>query len=242
MLPDKTLTTLVAVPTTAHESSSSGSNDGRNAKLIGGLVGSIGGTLFIGAMVVLFLFLRRRRSRVTNHSPDFVDDTLAEESNEKLGFRKLFGSKHGSTNVGGVAGYNDLERNGDPFTGNTGNGRDLDDDFAYRGVSNSNNLDSVFHGSGNNSGGNPSAPGSEPNTNHHSRMNSNGPGYPLGAMPEAEHSPDSFDEDFSPPRNNRFSGFEEDYDDLYFQEHTHAPLLTEESHSNNSRLRFFEEI
>lgn len=209
-------------------------------------MGSIGGTLFIGALVVLFLFLKKRRSRVTNHSPDFADDTLGEDSNEKLGLRRLFGSKHGSTNAGGVAGYNDLEnhlesRAADPFVGGAAVGRhDGQDDFAYRGVSNSNNLDSVFRGSGTNSGmnsgGDPSAPGSEPTTNFHSRMNSTG--YPLASMPE--HSPDSVD-DLFPPGHNRLSAFEDD-DDLYMHGHTHAPLLTEENHSNNSRLRFFEEI
>lgn len=258
VLPDTTITTLVAVPTSADNSDSGGGTSQRNAKLIGGLVGSIGGTILIGSLVVLFLFLKKRRSRVTNHSPDFADDTSGD-SNEKSGFKKLFGiGAGGAAGAATVDSYNDLEKHlesraavSDPFLGGGVGGHnnaahDTSDDFAYRGVSNSNNLDSIFHGSGTATGGNSndgtgglnlsSASNRGPG---HSRMNSDV--NRMDTMPE--HSYD-YDQKYAlmgaTHVRERLSEFEDE--DLFFQAHNHAPLLEGENHSNNSRLRFFEEI
>lgn len=258
VLPDTTITSLVAVPTSADNSGSGGGTSQRNAKFIGGLVGSIGGTILIGSLVVLFLFLKKRRSRVTNHSPDFADDTSGD-SNEKSGFKKLFGiGAGGAAGAATVDSYNDLEKHlesraalSDPFLGGGVGGHnnaahDTSDDFAYRGVSNSNNLDSIFHGSGTATGGNSndgtgglnlsSASNRGPG---HSRMNSDV--NRMDTMPE-----DSYDYDQkyalmgSTHVREQLSEFEDD--DMFFQAHNHAPLLDEENYSNNSRLRFFEEI
>lgn len=256
VLPDTTITTLVAVPTSADSSDTGGGTSQRNAKLIGGLVGSIGGTILIGSLVVLFLFLKKRRSRVTNHSPDFADDTSGD-SNEKSGFKKLFGiGAGGAGGAGAVDSYNDLEKHlesraavSDPFLGGVGGNNaahDTSDDFAYRGVSNSNNLDSIFHGSGTATGGNSNdgtgglnlssasnrAPG-------HSRMNSDF--NRMDTMPEHSYE---YNQNPAPMgtthERERLSEFEDD--DMFFQAHNHPPLLEEENYSNNSRLRFFEEI
>lgn len=262
MLPDTTITTLVAVPTTADGSDSDGGTSQRNAKLIGGLVGSIGGTILIGSLVVLFLFLKKRRSRVTNHSPDFADDTSGE-SNEKSGFKKLFGLGAGGAAAGGagtVDNYNDLERHldsraavSDPFLGGaaaaTAGGaaaHDTSEDFAYRGVSNSNNLDSIFHGSGTATGGNSNDGTGGMNSSSashrgpgHSRMNSDI--NRMDTMPEHQDNNQNYGAMGGTHVRERLSEFE-DEDELFFQAHNHAPLLMEENHSNNSRLRFFEEI
>uniref|UniRef100_A0A0L0NXQ6 Mid2 domain-containing protein n=1 Tax=Candidozyma auris TaxID=498019 RepID=A0A0L0NXQ6_CANAR len=263
VLPDTTITTLVAVPTTPSNGDSGGGTAQRNAKLIGGLVGSIGGTILIGSLVVLFLFHKKRRSRVTNHSPDFADDTSGD-SNEKSGFKKLFGLGSGAAAAGGAATvdtYNDLEKHlnsraatSDPFLGGvsgSGTGHDTSDDFAYRGVSNSNNLDSIFHGSGTATGGNSNNGTGGLNSSSasqrgpgHSRVNSDVPR--MDTMPEhADDMRQEYEKNFEHMDTShvreRLSEFE-DEDELFFQAHTHVPLLEGENHSNNSRLRFFEEI
>lgn len=211
--PDTTITSVVAIPTSAVVSNDLGSTASRNSKLIGGLVGSIGGTIVIGCLVVLFLFLKKRKRQITNQSPDFngggatnrlgtgddEEDTSLEDKNDnifhdspngnmkqsKLGWlTSIFSKNHnGSGNrsdangaaitgsgavagVGGVAGAgrsntfkrlrnaDDLENQtygATPQT-NRGDAFDADDDgFAYRGVTNSNNLDSIFRSNGNTS-------------------------------------------------------------------------------------------
>lgn len=71
--PDTTITTVIAVPTSAEVSTNSGQSTAeRNSKLIGGLVGSIGGSIVLGILVVFFLYLKkRRRNNLTNQQPDF---------------------------------------------------------------------------------------------------------------------------------------------------------------------------
>lgn len=256
-MPDTTITTLVTVPTAAvstNDSSSGGSD--KNAKLIGGLVGSIGGTILIGSLVVFFLFMKKRRSKLTNQLPDFADDT-SRESNEKFGgFRKLFGSKAAAgAGAGGVAGYDDLERqvNQKLAIPAAGYAQDTDDDFEYRGVSNNNNLDSVFRSSGNNTGQNSSGT----STKQHSRFNS--VYNPMAPM--AESGPHDFQEEdaffdnkemtlvplalhnfSSETDRDRLSEYELE-DELFFHREPHQFWQNGgEELSNNSRLRFTEEI
>lgn len=63
---------MVAIPTSAVVSANTGSVAERNSKLIGGLVGSIGGIILIACLAVIFIFFKKRRRRnITNQSPDF---------------------------------------------------------------------------------------------------------------------------------------------------------------------------
>lgn len=195
--PHTTITSVVTVETSIpiqnHDTQTTAQ---KNSKLIGGLVGSIGGTIFIGVLVVLFLFLKRRK-KLTNQSPDFNDSSLDEErkdSSDKstgFSFKKLFGSKAATGpmlagGTGNVAGIQDLERNmNTPNYGSLAaapplpSGQDSggDDDFFYRGVTNNNNLDSVFRTTPTSNSGQGSIKRGE-NTNSssrgHSRFNSFG--------------------------------------------------------------------
>ena len=177
-------------------------------------MGSIGGSIVLGVLVVLFLYLKKRkRNNLTNQQPDFnkfiagrdggdLDDDddespLEEEDNKhiyhdnagdnmvqnsKMGwFKSIFSnSGSGTSNAsnskllggavgGGVAGasggagaggiFRRLDRNGDDLErqagggyGSTGrNNNDTDNDFVYRGVTNSNNLDQIFRSNNNTS-------------------------------------------------------------------------------------------
>lgn len=177
-------------------------------------MGSIGGTIVVGCLVLFFLFMKKRKNKgLTNQSPDFNDDDedrkeLSESVNPAasatatsgtsggifgglgaLGLFKFFkkhddsaddshttgylGASTGIHNPGG-AGIHDLERqmnvNSGKYYGtvsdannstgrsttavgtigsttnrsNSGRNHQSDEDFFYRGVTNSNNLDSVF--------------------------------------------------------------------------------------------------
>lgn len=243
---------MVTVPTAAlSENANNGSdNSDKNAKLIGGLVGSIGGTILIGSLVVLFLFMKRRRNKVTNQLPDFADDTSGNLNEKFGGFRKIFGSK-ATGGSAALSGYLDLEGNAAAAGANLP--QDTDDDFEYRGVSNSNNLDSVFRTSGSNTGQSSAGLNSSSGSvKQHSRLNSI---YnPMTTMHEgpAESRDDVFDDQTNrgvPVHNlssetdhNRSSEYELE-DDLFFNREPARLWANEgENHSNNSRLRFTEEI
>lgn len=236
VLPDTTITTLVTVPTAA---SSTSSNNGsgvspKNAKLIGGLVGSIGGTIVIGALVVLFLVLKRKRSNVTNQLPDFANDSRElldkgpVEKGPSGGFRKIFGSK---VSASGGVNQLDLEKDYSAVA--------LDDDFAYRGVSNSNNLDSVFRSSAATSA--PiSGPGSSSASRPHSRYNSTG--NALYLMKEDDPVVLEMDELQGDTTLPDFSGLlHESEDEFLFRPEPHTVWVNENT-SNASRLRFAEEL
>lgn len=212
-------------------------------------MGSIGGTIFIGAMVVLFLFLKKRRSNVANQLPDFADETLDEDLSEKFGgFKKLFGSK--ATTDTSPGGYNDIERQLNARSQLGGGFNDVNEnDFEYRGVTNSNNLESVFRTSGSNTGQNSGGQNSSATStrgNGHSRYNS--VVQPMAPMAEGvvgETDPAvrgypvrEFHDETDP---DQISEYEYDDNDIMFA-NTQAPYLYPEAHSNNSRLRFTEEI
>lgn len=204
--------------------------------------------------MVVFLFLKKRRNKVTNQSPDFADDTLNNDLNEKFSFKKLFGLKT-TSGAGGVAGYNDLEnlnsRAGVPLTGAYHDS--TDDDFEYRGITNSNNLDSVFRSSASNTGQNSGGQTGGQNSSsasargiNHSRYNS--VILPMAPMPEGPVEPSGYDPAVGGYHARAFSSGTEpgrssdDIDDELFFKEAHAPFLSDEHHSNNSRLRFTEEI
>lgn len=260
--PNTTITTLVTVPTaaTANSSGSSGSSGSSNTgKLVGGLVGSIGGTIVIGVLVVLFIFFKKRSNRLTNQLPDFAEDSSL---NEKLGsFKKLFGQKSSAgTGGAGVSGYNDLELQINYKSAAVAGGAaaaaqaDADDDYEYRGVSNSNNLDSVFrllrglstpqtsgHASVKthsryNSVYNPMEP-MEPMSEHpgpepmeHDLEMHEDPRDELVDVPYDDSPPYPEDEDMSPSSDSS----------LIFQDPQQT--WTDGNHSNNSHLRFQEDI
>lgn len=258
--PDTTITTLITVPTAAQaDTSNSDSHQTtaqKNSKLIGGLVGSIGGTIVIGSLVVLFLFLKKRKqSSYTNQSPDFNDDTSGEDGyNDKFGFRKLLGSKNTANTLGAGTAATDFERNTrgvhpGPFV------EPADDDFQYRGVTNSNNLDSIFRSTATNSTG--------PNSGQasarvgHSRYGS--VANPMSTMPENRGYYDSTNEYSSGGAADTFGHSREHSDDteggfhpsdyeIYDEElplprvHRPSDVFGTEVHSNNLRSRFTEEI
>lgn len=191
---------------------------------------------------------------MTNQLPDFADETSGDLSEKPGGgFRKLFGSK--ATGAGaGAAGFSDLERNDNPVPAG-GYARDTDDDFEYRGVSNSNNLDSVFRSSGNNTGQNSAGQNSSSaSTKQHSRFNSlyepmttmHEGGTPFENLetpyPTTEAGVDVFNNSSSETDQDRSSEYHLG-DELFFSPQPH-PIWQNvgEDHSNNSRLRFTEEI
>lgn len=196
----------------------------------------------MGAFIILFLFLRKRRNRLTNHSPDFNEDTSDSSgtNNEKSPFRKIFGAKVRHS-TGAVAGMNDMEQQINNKASGVKDSDFSDDDFAYRGVSNNNNLESVFRSSGSNTSG----PNTGQNSNRHSRMNSYGnmlgPSYyTLNESAEGN--------EFSDGRN--VSGRSEKYypaeeslsDESVLLPANRTQLFGDESASNNSRSRFQEEF
>lgn len=156
--PDSTVVQVVSLPlSTTNDLHSSTSL--RNAKLIGGLVGLIGGVLVIGVCVALFMVFKRRRNRVANQLPDFHDSLSLEEK----GFKKLFSNpedadaEHGYTDSVAAGGYGaagfsrDASKQYRPAaapgygTGHSDPPYPEDDDYVYRGVANL-NLDLVFRG------------------------------------------------------------------------------------------------
>lgn len=186
MSPDTTITTLVTVPTAASSNSDNQSVGEKNGKVIGGVVGAVGGTIVIAACVLLFLFLKKRKDTFVNQSPDFNDDLMSDDLNDKagenaiggigtgaaaaggagaglFGFKRLFGKRRSG---GGLTGFSDLEHGAAAGAAGGGGAGDPDtssDDFVYRGVTNNNNLDSVFKTLATNTGQNSSA--------RHSRYN-----------------------------------------------------------------------
>lgn len=207
----------MSVPTSAQSQDSSPSS--KNAKLIGGLVGSIGGVIVIAAILLLYVFVRRKRKQFTNQSPDFNDSTSTDNfylggagakaglpspkndrtrnirgSDEKIfnnsdielssggrnsaiggGFLKNIMTMKGLKRLSGhnsdltanddltlfsgppgsngtpvkAAGARNYGSNNDPEsdrmdTPTETNFRHTSQDYTYRGVTNSNNLDSVF--------------------------------------------------------------------------------------------------
>lgn len=160
--PDSTVVQVVSLPlSTTNDLQHSTSL--RNAKLIGGLVGLIGGVLVIGLCVVMFIILKRRRNRVANQLPDFHDSLSLEEK----GFKKLFSNpedadmEHGYTDSVAAGGYgaagfsrgaSNLYRPAAASASASGYGNGHsnppypeDDEYVYRGVANL-NLDLVFRG------------------------------------------------------------------------------------------------
>lgn len=221
----------------------------------------------IAGLVLFFVFLKKRKSKLTNQSPDFNNDSGldsfgSEKGGSSFGFKKLFGSKvsSGAGAGGALAGINDLERQMNRKAGETPGYQNLenddqDNDFVYRGVANSNNLDSVFKPLANNlTGQNTASLG-------HTRYNSTGgnsspaPPYPASAHSEEfifgsiplsdEHNPlmpIHQEEDrvtsgeFNP--SDYDLELEEDEDKLV------RPSMpgTNETESRNSKSRFTEEI
>lgn len=236
-----TITTFITVPTSSSEDSTHSNNTtSRNSKLIGGLVGSIGGTIVISGLVLLFLFLKRRRNgNYKNQSPDFNDDVDSDAlaGDHKSGFQKLFGSKTfnpepNTTQFNHVTHPSDFEKQ--------------DDDFEYRGVTN-NNLDSVFRSSsqsGTASVGN-TIPHTENTTGQnslkHTRYNSfSHP--PYGDLPEEN---DSFNFNADNLQHGRQDS--DEFDPSVIANHDGLPIergqiFTDGTASNNSRSRFTEEI
>lgn len=232
------------MPTSASEDLDSGGGSNNNAKLIGGLVGSIGGTILIGSLVLLFLFLKKRkRNSLKNQNPDFNDSSESNDDalNRKYGFMKLFGSK-GAASEADLKGFEHI-----PAIDKE------NDDFEYRGVTN-NNLDLLFKSSASNSGNNTatygntapgtgpgSGQGSGPGSAHHSRFNLVGyPAYDLTEEDEqfdfehegqhARHSSDDI--------NPLVYELDPDEENLL----VNNPMYGEGNVSNNSRSRFTEEI
>lgn len=225
-------------------------------------MGAIGGTIVIGALVVVFLFLKKRRSKVTNPLPDFADDTLGEQE-KRGGFKKLFGAKATAPAYSGeISGFNDLENQlnqksaafGGSAAGAYGS-HDTDNDFEYRGVTNSNNLDSVFKSTASNTGQNTtgqtlsSASMGQGHLRGHSRYNSvlvpqmdtmhEGGYYDEGAPYPTEDYPLTGEQEKSDVFGDRSS--DDLDDDLLFHQAPHQ-LWSQDHKSNNSRLRFTEEI
>lgn len=162
---------------------------------------------------------------------------------------------------GEISGFNDLENQLNMKSASVargGYGHDTDTDFEYRGVTNSNNLDSVFRSSATNTDPNTSGQNSSSASTRqgHSRYNSVlippmdtmhegnfalddhlGTPYPTEDTPLAGHESENhnvFDD------HDRSSEYDLD-DELLFNQAPHQ-LWTQENHSNNSRLRFTEEI
>lgn len=233
----------------------------RNGKIIGGVVGAVGGAVLIGVLALL-LFLKKRNKKVTNQLPDFADEALSSDNEKSSGFFKLFGAKNGPVNGGGgVSTYNGLENQVNVKSAAVGAGAAAaagtggDSDFEYRGVTNSNNLDSIFRSTATNTGYNSSGPNSAAETPRQGHSRYNSMIIPMGVMHEGELQdpevdvygtreapyPTQEDEVHSILMgSDRSSGYATD-DDFLFHENPHD-YLTEELHSNNSRLRFTEDL
>lgn len=236
------------MPTSAanDQTDTSSSTSEKNAKLIGGLVGSIGGTIVIGLLVALFLFLKKRK-KVTNQSPDFNDNTSGDSDSykDKSGFKKLFSSKNTNT-YGGVAGVTDIERqNNTPVIQADDESNEESDDFVYRGVTNNNNLDSIFRSTASNSSGQNTATGGSANQSaNHTRMNSIGHALdiPYETRESEEHDPFASHTRINSDGTDNFSPSDYDIDQNDLVPADRSNIFGEESHSNNSRSRFHEEI
>lgn len=244
--PDKTITTQVTVPTAAEDA---GNNDAQTGKLVGGIVGGVCGCLVVGALAFLFL-LWRRRGRVLNPLPDFADDNL-KGNRKKFGFKNLFGTND-TPPVGtrGISGFNDLENQfnvksaamgaaGDTQYGS----HDAETGFKYRGVSTSNNLESVFWSGSNsrrNSGGLNSSTGST--RQPHMRYDAMGL-PPMDPMAEGDAGDEfvSF-HDETPKLSDQDRSLDFEYADDIMLRADRLPIFAGDHHSNNSRLRFTEEI
>lgn len=255
--PDTTITTLITIPTAAETSSSASHNDDgtQTGKLVGGIVGAIGGCLIIGVFAFLFL-LWRRRGRITNQLPDFADENL-QETQEKFGFKKLFGAKFTpASGSRGISGFNDLENQldmksaaltGAAVAGGQYGSHDADTDFEYRGVSNSNNLGSVFRSSGNNTGLNSGGVNSSSASTrqNHSRYNS----VVVPAMETMSEDDQGHEEMFEFNTDNLHGlsdqepSSEFDFEDDILLPPDRQPVFPSgDYHSNTSKLRFTEEI
>ncbi len=234
------------MPTSAanDQTNTSGSTSEKNAKLIGGLVGSIGGTIVIGLLVALFLFLKKRK-KVTNQSPDFNDNTSGDSDSykDKSGFKKLFSSKNTNT-YGGVAGVTDIERQNDTSAIQADDeSNDESNDFVYRGVSNNNNLDSIFRSTASNSSGqNTTVGGSANQSANHTRMNSIGHALdiPYETRESEEHDPFASHNRINSDETDNFSPSDYDIDQNDLVPADRRNIFGEESHSNTSRSRFHE--
>lgn len=236
--PDTTVVEVVAVPLSTAKQDNHGGTLSKNAKLIGGLVGSIGGVLVIGGLVVLFMLLRRKRRNHPNQLPDFHDDSLLEEK----GFKKLFSGSsdleatpNGFDDSVAAGGYGAAGFSRDTPTTYQGlsarlglrldaatavaaaaasqsvrdpDNRDLD--FVYRGVANQ-NLDRVFRG---------------PSTKSTSRA--------LAPYPFDDPHGSSSDDDFD------FNEYDEDL--ITTPPRPQHNVFGNPNGSNNSQLRFHEEI
>lgn len=235
---------MITVPTSANADGGSSRVSEKNAKLIGGLVGSIGGTIVIGLLVALFLFLKKRK-KITNQSPDFNENTSGESDSfrDKSGFKKLFGAK--SAAVGDVSGVHDFEKQDRVLTSYPGDENEDNDDFEYRGVSNNNNLGGVFKSSTatNSSGQNTAAAGSL----NHTRMNSIG--HQLDTPYEAHEYQDAQESDPFASHNrlnsdgtDHFSPSDYDLEEDELPPVDRGNIFGNDIHSNNSRSRFHEEI
>lgn len=256
VLPDTTITTLITVPTAAETTTAAAlsNNSGQTGKIVGGIVGAIGGCLIIGVFAFLILLWRRRGGRITNQLPDFADDNL-EENQEKFGFKKLFGAKFTPpSGTRGISGFNDLENQLNvksaalaSAAGAQYGSQDADTDFEYRGVSNSNNLGSVFRSSGTNTGLNSGGVNSSSASTrqNHSRYNSV-VGPPLETMAEGEQGHEEmfeFNTDNSLGLTDQERSSDYDFDDDLVLHGDRKPIFSSgDYHSNNSKLRFTEEI
>lgn len=252
-------------------------------------MGSVGGSIVIGCLVVLFLFLKKKK-KFTNQSPDFNNNDSSETSSnfneKKTGFKKLFGSKNTNSILGGVARSNDLERQINNKAGYSGVGagaagagagagntpfvnenNDDSDGYQYRGITNSNNLDSIFRSSGTNTKANTSGGGSGRASTKNGVTGSSAKfssvGGTLSSMPEGYHRTNSdsgpfggygstanTDRGFTYPEEDTYGhsrdtsgdtdgGF--DFGDDMHPDRT-AIFGDNENYSNNSRSRFHEEI
>lgn len=250
-------------------------------------MGSVGGSIVIGCLVVLFLFLKKKK-KFTNQSPDFNNNDSSEDSSnfneKKTGFKKLFGSKNTNSILGGVARSNDLERQINNKAGYSGVGaagagagagntpivndnNDHSDGYQYRGITNSNNLDSIFRSSGTNTKANTSGGGSGRASTKNGITGSSawfgsGSGT-LSSMPEGYHRSNNDSGPFggygsTSDTNRAFTYPEEgihghsretsgDTDEAFdfeddLQPDRSAIFGNNENYSNNSRSRFHEEI
>lgn len=144
---------VVLVPLESANNKNQGLTSLRNAKLIGGLVGLIGGVIVIGVCIAGFMFLRKRKNKVANQLPNFHDDSSLEEK----GFKKLFSNPNDSETAAGFSepvaagGYGVAGFSRNPSTSGgyhatySDDPSKRDEDYVYRGVA-SQNLDLVFGG------------------------------------------------------------------------------------------------
>jgi hypothetical protein len=247
-------------------------------------VGSIGGTIVIGCIVVLFLFLKKRK-RMTNQSPDFNDDSTTSMKNSessRFDFKKLWGGGHSSsqemtdsgrnifaeehlfhnnnlltdtpgfsgesgTLIGGTSaglGGSQESKNPQPLNNNTNtNPNDDNLDFVYRGVSNNNNLESVFRSSKNTSRGSSGSGKGLSGVTPKRTSRAYSFGNPLASPDEFDfsemHENDALNHDHPFHDESSDDDVGSQYDDLI---NPQRPTIARELNSNNSQSRFTEEI